>query len=457
MTIQNVIQVDQEIVKETYRFAVKNGHNVLCIGPAGAGKTIMAFQVCAEEKFIPIYWNLSVSERVDVQGLPKVDGDVSVYATPHQLPTNNKYSRDKSIIKKFIDSPDFSSIKYDRLKSELRDRLDKFIKFEEINSIKDILKYVSDEDNVKLLNERLDQIPEDTNKYVLIFDEADKAPTEVLQPLLEILQFKTINGTKLNISSCILTSNLPDEHVHSEQISHAITNRCLTIELKPELSKWLPWAKENNVHPLVLGFLSKKDNSSFFCKRPKSSDIHLYAYCTPRSWEKCSDILWDIEKENVKIEQKDHFKYVLTASAIGDEAAKAFKVWTDCYSKLDPLIDYIYENGNSDIIPALNLIGLNGGPASILDDLPFDEQLICAIGVCYKYMAYIENEDDYSNIKNKTDAVFAWLYTQNSEAQATAIQSTLKGPILEKKKVSAIQSAHKIFLELRNSYERNKI
>lgn len=466
MKLQNIVKIDQERVKEIYKFSILNEHNVLCIGPAGCGKTVMAFQACSETNITPIYWNLSVSERVDIQGLPKTKGETSIYATPSRLPTNNNYAADKEIIEKFISENSlplipgrFNTNQDNSIIKELSKKLDFLSKLERSNLVKEILeKHVLETQNINILKEQIELLPKNNSNYVLIFDEADKAPPEVLQPLLEILQFKTINGTKLNIKSCILTSNLPDEHVHSEQISHAVSNRCLTIELSPNVDKWFVWAKENNIHPLIIGFLSKKDNSQFFNKRPQSTEIYNYAYPTPRSWEKCSNLLWDIENYSRSI-NNDHmyFQYILVASAIGDEAAKHFKVWIDCYSKLDPLIDHIFNYGNDIIINSLNLQGLTGNHAAVLEELPFDEQLICGIGVCAKYMSYIENNDDDNNIFEKTNVIFNWLYKQDKEIQTTATRAALKASVLEMKRISRIPSVNKLFLEIKNNYDRNKI
>lgn len=80
---------------------------------------------------------------------------------------------------------------------------------------------------------------------VILFDEIDKAPSELMGPLLEILQFKTINGVPLNVSSCILTGNLMEENVGSFDINKALLDRGAKYILKFEFDKWLNWAKLN--------------------------------------------------------------------------------------------------------------------------------------------------------------------------------------------------------------------
>src|SRR5271165_6139556 len=57
---------------------------------------------------------------------------------------------------------------------------------------------------------------------IILFDEVDKAPPEVTAPLLEILQFRKINGQPLNIAGCILTGNLLNEGAYSNLINTAL-------------------------------------------------------------------------------------------------------------------------------------------------------------------------------------------------------------------------------------------
>ncbi len=60
---------------------------------------------------------------------------------------------------------------------------------------------------------------------ILIVDEIDKASDELQNPCLELFQFRSVNGKKLNIDAIIATGNLPDERAKSRALSHALTNR----------------------------------------------------------------------------------------------------------------------------------------------------------------------------------------------------------------------------------------
>lgn len=89
---------------------------------------------------------------------------------------------------------------------------------------------------------------------IILFDEVDKAPPEVTAPLLEILQYKTINGNPLNIVNCILTGNLAAEGSYSNQISSALLDRGAKYILNFNFDHWTEWARNNNVHDLITRF-----------------------------------------------------------------------------------------------------------------------------------------------------------------------------------------------------------
>jgi MoxR-like ATPase len=79
---------------------------------------------------------------------------------------------------------------------------------------------------------------------VLLVDEIDKAKPELQNPLLELFQFHSINGTKLNIQAIIATGNLPEEGAFSQPISHALTNRCKVFKLTHSFESWRDWAQK---------------------------------------------------------------------------------------------------------------------------------------------------------------------------------------------------------------------
>lgn len=177
-----------------------------------------------------------------------------------------------------------------------------------------------------------------TPDTVVLFDEVDKAPPEVTAPLLEILQFKKINGKPLNMTSCILTGNLLNEHAYSNNISTALLDRGSKYVLSFNFEKWLDWAKANKIHDLILGFLS--NNPELACG---STDDLQYASPSPRSWSLASDAL--IKAKNLKIVDVGTISDIVSGY-VGKEAGLKFKNWYEFYKKFDPFIYSLIETGS---------------------------------------------------------------------------------------------------------------
>jgi len=224
--------------------------------------------------------------------------------------------------------------------------------FPDINSSSDIINYKSPYYLPPLQNSKPDQ--------VILFDELDKASPEIMAPLLEILQFKTINGKPINVASCILTGNLMNEGAYSNMISTAILDRMAKYVLQFNLDKWLDWGRLNNVYELILGFI--QSNQDFACG---AIDDVSYASPSPRGWTLASDAL--------KLAKKSKISDIQTISDIvsgfvGNEAGLRFKLWYEHYRKFEP--------------HAMSLIN-NGLLALDFNNLMLTEKFVFVISACY--------------------------------------------------------------------------
>lgn len=173
---------------------------------------------------------------------------------------------------------------------------------------------------------------------IILFDEVDKAPPEVTAPLLEILQFKSINGVPLNVSSCILTGNLTNEGAYSNLISTALLDRGAKYVLSFSLEKWIEWAKENNVHDLVIGFL--KSNPQFACGDLEDT---AYASPSPRGWTLASDAL--IKAKELKIVDLESIVQIVSGF-VGCQAGIKFRMWYEYYRNFEPFVHAIIDSRN---------------------------------------------------------------------------------------------------------------
>jgi len=173
---------------------------------------------------------------------------------------------------------------------------------------------------------------------VILFDEVDKAPPEVTAPLLEILQFKSINGKPINVASCILTGNLINEGAYSNLISTALLDRGAKYIISFNMEKWIDWAKSNNVHDLILGFL--RSNPEFTCGKVEDS---CYASPSPRSWTLASDAL--TKARSLKVVDIDTITQIISGF-VGLEAGLRFKIWYEHYRKFEPFIHSLIDGGS---------------------------------------------------------------------------------------------------------------
>lgn len=172
---------------------------------------------------------------------------------------------------------------------------------------------------------------------IILFDEVDKAPPEVTAPLLEILQFKSINGVPLNVASCILTGNMINEGAYSNAISTALLDRGAKYILSFNFERWIDWAKAHQVHDLILGFL--RSNSDFACGK---IDDACYASPSPRSWTLASEAL--MKARGLKIVDIESITQIISGF-VGNEAGLRFKIWYEHYRKFEPFIHSLIESG----------------------------------------------------------------------------------------------------------------
>lgn len=172
---------------------------------------------------------------------------------------------------------------------------------------------------------------------ILLFDEVDKAPPEVTAPLLEILQFKAINGKRIDVAGCILTGNLINEGAYSNQMSTALLDRGAKYILSFNFDKWVDWAKSNKVHDLILGFL--RSTPELACGKVEDS---CYASPSPRGWTMASESL--LKAREQKISDIESVTQIISGY-VGGEAGLRFKIWYEHYRKFEPFVHSLIESG----------------------------------------------------------------------------------------------------------------
>jgi len=195
---------------------------------------------------------------------------------------------------------------------------------------------------------------------IILFDEVDKAQSEVTAPLLEILLFRKINGKPINTAACILTGNLMNEGAYSNMISSALLDRGAKYILQFNFEKWVDWAKANGVHDLILGFL--RSDPEFACGKVEES---AYASPSPRSWTLASEAL--LKAKELKMADIESVAQIISGY-VGNEAGLRFKIWYEHYRKFEPYVHSLIETGEM----TLNF-----------NELAPTEKVVFVVSVCY--------------------------------------------------------------------------
>ena len=259
----------------------------------------------------------------------------------------------------------------------------------------------------------------DGKPIVLLVDEVDKAKPELQNPMLELFQFRSMNGRKMNIHSIIATGNLPDENAHSQTVSHALTNRCSVYRTCPDFEAWQSWATSAGINPLIIGFLSK--NQHYLLQPAPSGDDTAYCHPSPRSWSLAARDLDHTDSEKHSVE----FQHLLVAGRVGAEAAIKFKVWLEHFRFIEPYVDDLLKTGKHPSGEAIR------DPA---------RTIVCAIAAVNGIVQACNSQESSRDKKEKAlektiKNVCGWLEGIPSEISICAFKSCLNMKMLQDHKL----------------------
>jgi hypothetical protein len=283
----NLNSITTEQYEEILKGAIETHSNVAVFGRRGGGKTVIAKDVVQNNTFFEtrskvreVYCNLSTCERPDMGGYPDMFG-----------------------------------LSQEKVNNSEEARRQRFVNY----VLPLLFKPMMTEDQ----------------RIVAIFDEIDKADPSIHAPLLEIFQFRTINGKALpNLVACIATGNLISEG--SQRPSLPLLDRTEKYLLKPDMEGFKKFSgKSGKIHPSVLAFLLDHPNFLFGSEDGCGDN---YAEPSPRTWEMSSRVLslgeklgWNKDLLNLKV-----------AGFVGKEAGIKYEIYYNHYQELLPLVNNVF-------------------------------------------------------------------------------------------------------------------
>ncbi len=185
-----------------------------------------------------------------------------------------------------------------------------------------------------LLPQFYEHMLEGSKGVVALLDEVDKADASLWAPLLEFVQFRSINGRHLpNLVSVIMTGNLISEG--GARPSLPLLDRAEKYLVEADASSWLEWAgKSGHIHPSITAYVTDHPKDLFGAVDPEDR----YADPSPRGWHRASEILFKGEEKgwNAALLNKK------VCGCVGKDAGIKYSNYYEHYMELLPMVEDIY-------------------------------------------------------------------------------------------------------------------
>lgn len=118
---------------------------------------------------------------------------------------------------------------------------------------------------------------------VLFIDEVKQASTAVQNVLAQLIYNRRVDNYRLPDGvRLVLASNLDSDKAGTNMMPTHVRNRLLHLYLQVDAEDWLEWASAAGMPPILRAFIAYRP-SALYAKEGWQS---MYAFPTPRSWEK---------------------------------------------------------------------------------------------------------------------------------------------------------------------------
>ena len=142
----------------------------------------------------------------------------------------------------------------------------------------------------------------------LLFIDEINCVSETLAPaMLQFLQYKTFGNHKIPDGWIIVAAGNPPEYNKSvREFDIATLDRIKKIGVEADFEVWKEYAKQADIHPAILSFLTAKPQ--YFYQVETTVDGKIFA--TPRGWEDLSGFLKVCEKVGLTCDREVIVQYI---------------------------------------------------------------------------------------------------------------------------------------------------
>jgi len=168
------------------------------------------------------------------------------------------------------------------------------------------------------IHDLADWFPTDPDSYGYLFlDEMFKAPPDVQNVVQEISLDYRFHMRPLPKNWWVVSANNDNMALYRGSFPDpALYSRWLKIKMKLQTPEWLAWAKANNVHPLVIGYL-ENNPTDLITEIQQVGEIAP----DPRSWTFLSDWINHMTAEGDDVLTDQNYFMELAKGYVGDAIA----------------------------------------------------------------------------------------------------------------------------------------
>ena len=142
---------------------------------------------------------------------------------------------------------------------------------------------------------------------ILFIDEINCVSETLAPMMLQFLQGKTFGNQKVPEGWVIVTAGNPPEYNKSvREFDIATLDRIKKIDVEADFEVWKEYAKQADIHPAILSFLTAKPQ--YFYQVETTVDGKIFA--TPRGWEDLSGFLKVCEKVDLICDREVVVQYI---------------------------------------------------------------------------------------------------------------------------------------------------
>lgn len=184
--------------------------------------------------------------------------------------------------------------------------------------------------------------PRDPNgKGIIFLDEITAADKSIQVAAYELVLDRRL-GKLYSVPPgylIVAAGNTVSDRAVANAMSSALANRFMHVELEANQENWLAWARHNDIHPSVVGFIQYKPDALFHME-----DENLErGWPSPRSWEAVSEMTYDCPNKEILRKAV----YGLVGQGYGAE----FMAFNELNVEFDNILDIMRDPKSKIVIP----------------------------------------------------------------------------------------------------------